>query len=298
MYLKSEIEVHRDLVRKSARSLIRLQHSLAADDELAGMDLGVLDPPTRKELRTGVRLRHSLAADRAINDTVPEIVQEFDQRMMRGELTTLPHGSLELVPVRDLRILDFDCECRPMAYYGGDFCTKEITAIAWKFTGDNRVRHWLLSPSETWVEHQEKKRRGLEKFLKSYRDADIVTGHYIRGFDLPLINAACIDLKLPPLPAKHAHDTKGDLIRMGGISKSQENLAAHFDELTHSKETMNTALWERANSLVTEGRRESKRRVVGDVVQHEEFRKVLLDRGALMPPKQWTAGAEFESYAA
>lgn len=298
MYLKSEIEVHRDRVRKQARTLIRLQHSQFADEELSLLCLEDMEVRDRKPIRTEVRLRHSLVADEHINNSVPALIQEFDQRMMRGELTDLHHTSLELVPVRKLKILDFDTECRPMAYYGGDFCTKEITAIAWQFVGSKKPKHWLLTPSRTWAEHQDKKREGLSKFLDAYRKADIVTGHYIRGFDLPLVNAACIELGLPALPARHAHDTKGDLIRMGGISKSQENLAAHFDELTHGKEKMNTALWERANSLVQEGRQETKRRVVGDVVQHIEFREALLTRGALMPPRQWTAGAEFEAYSA
>lgn len=34
------------------------------------------------------------------------------------------------------RILDFDVECRPIAWYGGDWVTKQPTAIAWKFVGE------------------------------------------------------------------------------------------------------------------------------------------------------------------
>jgi hypothetical protein len=32
----------------------------------------------------------------------------------------------------------------------------------------------------------------LEKFLVAYNAADVVTGHYIRKHDLPLINDHCI----------------------------------------------------------------------------------------------------------
>lgn len=196
-------------------------------------------------------------------------------------------------------ILDFDVECRPMAWYGGDWVTKEITAYAWRFTHEpeEATKVWLLTPSKTWSQHQSKKRKGLERFIKDYNKADMVTGHFIRGFDLPLINGACIRLRLPPLSAKLSHDTKGDLIRMSGLSKSQENLAAYFD-LKHSKEKMNTHTWEIANSLVQEGRIETKRRVIGDVNQHCEFREELLARHALQPPKVWSSGARPEKYHA
>lgn len=198
-----------------------------------------------------------------------------------------------------IRILDLDAECRPMAWYGGDWVTKEITALAWRFIDEPEelTKVWLLTPSKTWENHQEKKRRGMLRFLKDYNIADMVTGHYIRGFDLPLINGTCIRLGLPPLSDKLSHDTKNDLVRMSGLSKSQENLAAYF-ELKHGKEKMNTHIWEIANSLVQEGRMETKRRVVGDVNQHCEFREELLARHALQAPSIWTSGARAEKYHA
>lgn len=113
---------------------------------------------------------------------------------------------------------------------------------------------------------------------------------------MPLLVAHCVDLGLHPLEPKHAHDTKGDLISMHGVSKSQQNLAAHFDDSI--KEGMDTAKWELANSLVREGRSETRRRVIGDVTQHIQFRQSLLDRHALKPPTVWTSGAKLEEYLA
>lgn len=197
------------------------------------------------------------------------------------------------------KILDLDVECRPMSWYAGDFVTKEITAIAWRFVdeAEEATKCWLLTPSKTWQQHMNKRRQGMQRFLKDYNAADAVTGHYIRGFDLSLINATCVRLSLPPLSAKLTHDTKSDLIRMSGLSKSQENLAAYFD-LKHIKEKMSTHTWEQANSLVQEGREETRRRVVGDVNQHCEFRVELLKRGALQPMVMWTSGARPEKYHA
>lgn len=202
-----------------------------------------------------------------------------------------------LEPIGDLAILDFDVECRPMSWYAGDYCTKEITAIAWRFIHEpeESTKFWLLTPSKTWSNHQNKRRQGILRFMKAYNTADAVTGHYIRSFDLPLINATCVRLGLPPLSPKLSSDTKNDLILMGGLSKSQQNLAAML-ELKHGKEVMTTHLWEEANSLVEEGRRETRRRVVGDVNQHVEFREELLKRGALQTPKMWTPGTLPEKY--
>lgn len=202
----------------------------------------------------------------------------------------------ELTHKSYLRILDFDVECRPMSWYGGDWVTKEVTAIAWKFLDEDIAHHWLLLPSRTWEAHQKKKLAGLKRFIKAYNAADMVTGHYIRGFDLPLLNGTCIRLGVDPLGPKLTHDTKGDLITMQGLSKSQENLASLFEEM-HPKIGMNVGKWEVGNSLVLEGREETKKRVIGDVEQHEEFRLELIRRKALQRPKMWTPSSKGSKYA-
>ena len=180
-----------------------------------------------------------------------------------------------------------------MSWYAGDMNTKEITAIAWRFTHEHEdtARCWLLEPSKTWEGHKKKRRRGLEAFLTAYNPADMVTGHYIRGFDLPLLNAACWRLGLPPLTQKLSEDTKSDLMKMAGLSKSQQNMAAYLD-LKHQKQVMNTHDWEVANSLVEEGRIETRRRVIGDIQQHVEFRDSLIESGALCSPVVWTPRAQ------
>lgn len=188
------------------------------------------------------------------------------------------------------RILDFDVEVRPMAFYGGDFVTKQPTAIAWKWAGEREaVRCVLLGLSfdtrQTFVEEVYM----LEEFRAAYDEADIVTGHYIRGFDLPIINARMMRHGLPLLAPKEAQDTKNDLARAHGVSKSQENLGAMF-ELRHPKVPMNTTAWEEGNALTPEGIEATRRRVVGDVRQHVELRATMLGRGYLGAPRVWTPG--------
>jgi DNA polymerase elongation subunit (family B) len=186
------------------------------------------------------------------------------------------------------RILDFDCEVRPMAFYGGDFVTKQLTAIAWKFIGERaRTEVRLIGESFDTRLVMDEEIALLEDFRAAYNEADIVTGHYIRGFDLPVVNARMMRHGLPLLGTKLAQCTKGDFSKGHGLSKSQENLGAMF-EMRHPKVGMNTTKWEVANALMPEGLEATRKRVVGDVVQHIELRRTMLERGYLGAPRAWS----------
>ena len=181
---------------------------------------------------------------------------------------------------RTVRILDFDIENRPLSYLGQDYTTAEITAIACCWDGQLKsVACWLLGSDEP--------KDMLEGFRKLYDAADMVTGHYIRAHDLPIINGSMIEYGLPPLGDKLTCDTKLDLVSHGGaISASQENLCAMFG-LTQPKIHMNSTLWREANRLTDKGLKLTAKRAIGDVVQHMALRRVLAERGLLGPPKVW-----------
>jgi hypothetical protein len=180
----------------------------------------------------------------------------------------------------NLLILDIDLENRPLSYLGQDYTTAEITAIACCWHGrPERMRCWLLG-RDTPIGM-------LEGFREYYDQADMVTGHYIRMHDLPIINGAMIEHGLPPLMEKLTCDTKLDLVKKGqSFSASQENLAAMFG-ITAPKVHMNTPMWREANRLTPEGLRLTKERVTGDVLQHMALREVLVERGLLGDPKVW-----------
>lgn len=197
---------------------------------------------------------------------------------------------MRLETTRTLRVLDFDVECRPLAWYGGDWVTKQPTAVAWCWVGDEDVQVQVIGESDRSSRVPLEEARMLEAFRRAYDEADIVTGHFIRGFDLPLLNGALMRLGRPGLDAKMAQDTKLDLVRAQGLSKSQENLGAMF-ELGHPKVGMDTTKWAAANMLLPEGIRHTKERVVGDVRQHMEMRARMLDQGLLRAPAVWSAGA-------
>jgi hypothetical protein len=180
---------------------------------------------------------------------------------------------------RPTRVLDFDIENRPLSYLGSDFTTAEVTAIAWAWTDrPHDVRVYLLG--ETALPAI------LEKFVTAYAFADLVTGHYVRGHDLPMVNGALMEYGMPALADKLVHDTKLDLMRVKGLSRSQESLAAML-RLHQQKESMNQSQWRAANRLTPEGLAEVRRRVSGDVAQHIALRRELLALGYLGPPRMW-----------
>lgn len=186
------------------------------------------------------------------------------------------------VPSRPMRVLDFDVEARPLHWIGGDYVSKEITAIAWA---------WCDQPDRVWcvLLGQTEPAAMLQEFRRHYDQADMVTGHYIRGYDLPMINGAMTEYGLPALGDKLTQDTKIDFVRRQGLSNSQENIGAMLG-LDHQKVKMNQRTWREANRLTPDGIETSRKRVVGDVQQHIEMRRCLLELGYLGAPVTWKCG--------
>ena len=185
------------------------------------------------------------------------------------------------------RILNFDIEARPLGWYGGDFTHKEVTVIA---------SAWEDDPNGTMEVMHLTKREGsgatmLRHFLKRYNEATVVVGHYIRGFDLPLINSSLMDYDLPSLTPKATHDTKGDLMKLHGISKSQENLASYLG-IESPKVGMSMQEWRLANRLTPAGIDLAIERCVGDVFQNMEMHAELVRRGLLSAPRRWSPSSE------
>lgn len=215
--------------------------------------------------------------------------------LIRPRATTPARDTVTIAPsrlvlkARPLRVLDFDIENRPLSYLGSDFTTAEVTAIAWA---------WADRPQDVTVyllgEHALSDI--LTSFVDAYRHADLVTGHFIRGHDLPMVNGALMELGMAPLSDCWSQDTKLDLARIKGVSLSQESIGA-MAKCEAQKEQMNQSKWRAANRLTPEGLAEVRRRVTGDVRQHLEMRRWLLERGWLGPAVLWRSGsAKSEAY--
>lgn len=178
-----------------------------------------------------------------------------------------------------LRVLDFDTECRPLHY--SEFRDEsQITAIAWSWVGEKKVHCEVLEQDLS------NERAMFEAFLADLLSADVVTGHYIRRHDLPLISDHCIRFGLPPLRPLMTSDTQADLPRVKGLGKSQDNLSLTFGTGAN-KHHMAGAQWRAANMLDPTGRASARKRVVDDVIQHKELRAELIRRGLLRSPKVW-----------
>ena len=177
------------------------------------------------------------------------------------------------------KILDFDIENRPIAYGGFQWTTADVTAIACGFNVEE-IKCWALHDSRNNYDYY----MMLAGFREMWDQADIVTGHYIRNHDLPILNGAMIEFGLRPLDAKMSCDTKNDLVKFKDLSKSQEGLSAMLG-LEVPKIHMGPNDWRLANRLQMVSF--TKRRVIGDVLQHMEMREALIRRGALGPMKVW-----------
>lgn len=180
--------------------------------------------------------------------------------------------------VRELKVLDFDLENRPLTYLGSDFTTAEVTAIAAGWTDQKRVYCWALGECST--------EEMLTGFREMFDKADVVTGHYIRKHDLPILNGALLEAGLPTLGAKLTSDTKLDLVKRKDISAGQEALAGMYGLWAH-KHHMSQPQWREANRLTPAGIKQTRKRVIDDVRQHKQLRARLIEAGALKPPRRW-----------
>ena len=208
------------------------------------------------------------------------IVISTKPRTAEAPLTVTP--ACVRITARPLRILDFDIENRPLTYLGSDFTTAEVTAISWAWSDQPEdVTVYLLGEAEL--------PDILRAFCAAYEQADVVTGHFILGHDLPMINGALMEFGMPALSDKLVSDTKVHLLRAKGLSKSQESLGAMF-HLDHDKVQMNQFKWRAANRLTPEGLNYVRERVAGDVRQHIALRAKLLEGGYLSGPRLWKSG--------
>lgn len=189
--------------------------------------------------------------------------------------------SLRWTSPKPIRILDWDIETRRIGFHNAgrfnpDGC--EPVAIAAQFVGTKHVYYWDITKNDT--------ADMLAKFRAVYDKCDIAAGHYVRKFDLPIINGALLEHGLPLLPAKRISDTKTDLTTREGLSASQENLALMLG-LEENKFHMADFNWRAVARLEPGAMKACRIRVVSDVKQHIALRQALLEAGALKFPRVW-----------
>lgn len=192
------------------------------------------------------------------------------------------------------RVLCFDLENRPLAYWFDGETTSEITAFGWKWSNEKWVWTMLLLPDGTFrqthtgtAEYEDVcAAEAYELFVDELGEAALVFGHNIRRHDLPMLNAGLIRRQLPTLPPILTTDTCRDLPRRRGLSYSLENMVAMYG-IKGAKYTMSQPMWEDANRLTEDGIALARKRVSSDVLLQERLRGKLLELGLLKPPRAW-----------
>ena len=180
----------------------------------------------------------------------------------------------------ELRILDLDIETVAAGYADPGWVPHTITAWAASWNDPDRVECRALPVRHFY--DRKARRRFLGPLLKLISQADLLTGHNLFRFDLPVIQAEAMRLELPPLTPVRVQDTMR-ILKSKGFKKGQDNLVALLR--TGEKKALNWQQWQDAYaepSLAT-----VKERNIGDVRDHIVLRTRMLGLGWLRRSVMW-----------
>lgn len=123
----------------------------------------------------------------------------------------------------------------------------------------------------------------LRPLLDAIEAADVVTGHNIARFDLPVINAEAMRLGLEPVRDVMVEDTMR-LVRAKGFKKGQDNLAVLYG-VSEKKFSLSWQEWQDAYD--ESGWGVIRHRCESDVLSHKQIRERLIAAGHLKPARRW-----------
>lgn len=123
----------------------------------------------------------------------------------------------------------------------------------------------------------------LADLLYNIGQADMLTGHNLIRFDLPVVNAEAMRLNLEPIKNVLVQDTM-KMPKAKGFKKGQDNLGRLL-KVPIDKVALDWQAWQDAYDdpewrVVIE-------RCAGDVLQHKLIRDEMLTRGWIKPPTYW-----------
>lgn len=182
------------------------------------------------------------------------------------------------------RVLDFDVETVAAGFADPDWVPQKITCVAWSWIGEPSVHSRICTPAGLYGKPQLRAKM-LDALLTQIERADILTGHNIARFDLPVINAEAVRLGLRPVERAVVQDTM-KLVRTKGLKKGQDNLGRML-RLDDEKLALDWQAWQDAYD--EKDWQTIRDRAESDVLMHKEMRAVLLERGILREPFTWTA---------
>jgi DNA polymerase elongation subunit (family B) len=182
---------------------------------------------------------------------------------------------------RGLRILDFDLETLAAGFADPDWVPQKITCAAWSWVGSEKVDARISTQAGFFDPALRLKM--LEPLLAAIYEADMLTGHNVIRFDLPVLNSECLRLGKPPLKPMLVQDTMR-LPKTKGFKKGQDNISGLLGT-TNKKQAMTWQEWE--DAYRQGGWKEIISRCKSDVLQHKEMRQEMLERGWLRGPVTW-----------
>ena len=189
--------------------------------------------------------------------------------------------SLKISP-REAKILDFDLETIAAGFADPDWVPQKITAAAWSWVDEDNVKVRISTP-EGLFGKPELRAEMLRPLLEAIEEADILTGHNLLRYDLPILNAECMRLRLPPLKPQVVQDTMR-IQRTKGFKKGQDNISVLL-KIPEKKLALSWQEWQDAYDEPDWGT--VKERVVSDIIQHKLVREEMISLGWLKHPVLW-----------
>ncbi len=174
----------------------------------------------------------------------------------------------------DLRILDFDIETIAAGFADPQWVPQKITVIAWSWIGKDKVFSCT---------RQEGVWDMLNDFALVFDEADMLTGHNLIRFDLPVLQSELLRHGFDSLGPKLVQDTMR-LVKTKGFKKGQDNIGSLL-KIPVGKMALNWQEWQDAYdepdwATVVD-------RCKSDVVMHKLMRAEMLERGWLKSPSLW-----------
>lgn len=191
---------------------------------------------------------------------------------------------MRLRNVESRAILDFDIETIAAGFADPEWVPQKITCIAWSWVGSNTVQSRVCGPSGIFGKPRLRARM-LSALLGEIRKADMLTGHNIERFDLPVINAEAMRLGLEPVRGVLVQDTIRTL-RSKGFKKGQDTLGRMY-RTSSEKLALDWQAWQ--DSYDEPGWVTVRLRCESDVEGHKQLRARMLEEGHLRAPRRWSA---------
>jgi len=184
--------------------------------------------------------------------------------------------------IEQASILDFDIETLAAGFSDPNWVPQKITCVSWSWIGEEEVKVEICG--QLGFFSPQLRIDMLRPFLEDLQKADIVTGHNLLRFDLPVLNSELLRLGLHGLGSMIVQDTMR-IVKTKGLKKGQDNIAG----LLKTAERKKSLDWQQWEDAYEEGTWKTvKARCVSDVIMHKQMRQQMIERGWLKKNHIWS----------